>query len=217
MSWVAIGVAGAAVVGTVVGGTLQAGAAKDAANTQAAASDRASQLQREMFQQARADLEPYRQAGYGVLPRLQELAQTPLAYDPYTPQPAYQPQPAYTGPTLEELRADPGYAFRVSEGQKALERSAAGKGLLLSGGQLKDLTRFGQGMGAQEYGAAYGRGYARNQDIYQRAYQQNADVYGRNLEAYQTNYNRLLDRLGWQPTERVYTKLLMPRGAVWDS
>lgn len=54
-------------------------------------------------------------------------------------------------------QVDPGYAFRLAEGQKALERSAAAKGMSLSGAQLKALTAYGQGMGSQEYGAAYGR------------------------------------------------------------
>lgn len=52
---------------------------------------------------------------------------------------------------------DPGYAFRLSEGQKALERSGAARGMTLSGAQQKALLSYGQGMGSQEYGAAYGR------------------------------------------------------------
>jgi hypothetical protein len=52
---------------------------------------------------------------------------------------------------------DPGYAFRLSEGQKALDRSAAARGGLISGGALKAATRYGQDMGSQEYGNAYNR------------------------------------------------------------
>lgn len=54
-------------------------------------------------------------------------------------------------------QADPGYAFRLAEGQKALERSASARGMTLSGAQQKALLGYGQGMGAQEYNAAYGR------------------------------------------------------------
>ena len=36
-------------------------------------------------------------------------------------------------PTLEDLQIDPGYAFRLTQGQKALEQSAAAKGGALSG------------------------------------------------------------------------------------
>ncbi len=54
-------------------------------------------------------------------------------------------------------QVDPGYAFRLAEGQKALERSASAKGMTLSGAQARALTAYGQGMGSQEYGNAYNR------------------------------------------------------------
>ena len=59
--------------------------------------------------------------------------------------------------SMDKFQADPGYAFRLAEGQKALERSGAAKGMSLSGAQQKALTAYGQGIGAQEYNAAYGR------------------------------------------------------------
>ena len=52
---------------------------------------------------------------------------------------------------------DPGFKFRMAEGQKALERSAAAKGTLLTGGTLKDLGQYSQGLASQEYANAYGR------------------------------------------------------------
>jgi hypothetical protein len=45
----------------------------------------------------------------------------------------------------------------LSEGQKALERSAAARGGLISGGALKAATRYGQDMGSQEYQNAFNR------------------------------------------------------------
>jgi len=59
--------------------------------------------------------------------------------------------------SMNDFEQDPGYAFRVSEGQKALERSAAARGTSLGGAQQKALTRYGQDMGSQEYSAAYNR------------------------------------------------------------
>lgn len=56
-----------------------------------------------------------------------------------------------------DFQTDPGYAFRLSEGQKALDRSAAARGGLISGGALKAATRFGQDMGSQEYQNAFNR------------------------------------------------------------
>jgi hypothetical protein len=57
----------------------------------------------------------------------------------------------------EQFQQDPGYAFRQAEGMKALERSAAARGGLLSGGTLKGIQRFGQDLASQEYGNAFNR------------------------------------------------------------
>ena len=131
-------VAGAIAVSSVVG----ASTAKSAAKTQAGAADRASDLQREMFEQTREDQAPYRQAGYNALAELQRTAgNVPGAFK--------------FG--AGDYQADPGYAFRLSEGQKALDRQAAARGGLISGGALKAAQRYGQEMGSQEFGNAYNR------------------------------------------------------------
>lgn len=56
-----------------------------------------------------------------------------------------------------DFEADPGYQFRQDEGMKALERSAAARGLLASGSTLKGIQRFGQGLASQEYTNAFNR------------------------------------------------------------
>ena len=58
---------------------------------------------------------------------------------------------------MKDYEADPGYAFRQSEGMKALERSAAARGGLLSGGTMKGIQRFGQELASQEYQNAFNR------------------------------------------------------------
>lgn len=55
------------------------------------------------------------------------------------------------------FQADPGYQFRLAEGQKALDRSAASKGMLLSGAQIKATDDYNQDMASQEYQNAYNR------------------------------------------------------------
>jgi len=50
------------------------------------------------------------------------------------------------------FRATPGYQFRVNEGQRALESSAAARGGLYSGRTMEDLTEFGQNIASREYG-----------------------------------------------------------------
>lgn len=66
--------------------------------------------------------------------------------------------------STEDFQVDPGYAFRMAEGTKALERSAAARGRVLGGAQLKALARYGQGLGSQEYQNAFERFRAENAD-----------------------------------------------------
>lgn len=63
-------------------------------------------------------------------------------------------------PTVEELQFDPGYQMRFDEGMRALERSAAARGGLLSGPMLRGVTRYGQEMKSQEYQNAMARAMA---------------------------------------------------------
>jgi hypothetical protein len=134
----AIGTA-AAILGSAALGAV---ASRSAAKTQAGAADRAADVQRSQFEQTREDQAPYRQAGYNALAELQRTAgNVPAAFKfgDY------------------EFKADPSYGFRLAEGQKALERQAAARGGLISGGALKAATRFGQEMGSLEFGNAYNR------------------------------------------------------------
>jgi hypothetical protein len=160
-------VAGAIAVSSVVGASTarsaaktQAGAAERAAETQKQVADQQVALQREMFEKTREDQAPYRTAGYNALAEMQRTAgNVPGAFK--------------FG--AGDYQADPGYAFRLAEGQKALDRQAAARGGLISGGALKAAQRFGQEMGSQEFGNAYNRaltGYntevARENQLYNR-------------------------------------------------
>ena len=128
------GVATAIAVSAVVGSQ----ASKSAAKTQADAANRASQLSNDQFQQTRQDQMPWLQAGERALNKLEGA----VDYTPFG---------------MSQFQADPGYAFRLSEGQKALDRSAAARGGLISGSALKAATRYGQDMGSQEYTNAFNR------------------------------------------------------------
>jgi hypothetical protein len=56
-----------------------------------------------------------------------------------------------------DFQQDPGYQFRLAEGAKALQRSAAAKGGLFSGGTLKDLTNYNQNFASNEFQNSYNR------------------------------------------------------------
>ena len=58
---------------------------------------------------------------------------------------------------MDFITSSPDYQFRLAEGQRALERSAAAKGARVSGGLLRDLTSFGQGQAASAYEAEINR------------------------------------------------------------
>ena len=49
------------------------------------------------------------------------------------------------------------YKFRFNQGQQAVERSAAARGMLNSGNTLAELARYGQGMASDEYGREFDR------------------------------------------------------------
>ncbi|MDH2239067.1 hypothetical protein N5K27_22420 [Pigmentiphaga sp. GD03639] len=136
---------------SIVGGLMGSDAAESAADTQAAAADRASQVQWDMFQQNREDLAPWRQAGGAAVNRLAQLlgiGGNAAASDYGNLLRSF---------TMADYEADPGYQFRLDEGRRGLEMSAAARGGLLSGRALKDLTAYGQGMASQEYQGAYNR------------------------------------------------------------
>lgn len=128
----------------------QAEATTNAANISAGASAAATALQREMWQAQQAQQQPWLQSGAGAVNRLAAgLAQGGEFATPFS---------------QTNWMQDPGYAFRLSEGQKALDRSAAARGGLQSGAALKAATRYGQDMGSQEYQNAFNRYYnERNQ------------------------------------------------------
>ena len=134
----AIGTA-TAIIGSAL---LGAAASRSASKTQAGAAQQAADVQRTQFEQTREDQAPYRAAGYNALAEMQRTAgNVPGAFK--------------FG--AGDYQADPGYAFRLAEGQKALDRQAAARGGLISGGALKAAQRYGQDMGSQEYQSAYNR------------------------------------------------------------
>ena len=67
---------------------------------------------------------------------------------PATAAPAAPTAPGVIGQGLEQT---PGFQFRLGEGLKALERSAAARGTLLTGGTLKGLERYAQDYASGEY------------------------------------------------------------------
>lgn len=56
-----------------------------------------------------------------------------------------------------DLENDPGYQFQLAQGQKALNASAAARGALVSGGALKAMSNYNQGLAGTSFQNAYNR------------------------------------------------------------
>jgi len=123
---------------TLGAGYMGSKAAENAADTQARATQAAQDAQERMFNKQLELQEPWRKAGETALNKLIPLSD-------------------YTKFGMEQYQADPGYAFRLSEGMKALDRTAAARGGLLSGATLKGAQRYGQDLASQEYQNAFNR------------------------------------------------------------
>jgi hypothetical protein len=131
MTWVATAIVGSALIGGY--------ASSRASNTQAQAAQQGIDAQERMFNRQVELQEPFRKAGEEALNKLIPLASNYKTFG------------------TDQFQADPGYAFRLSEGMKSLDRTAAARGGLLSGATLKGAQRYGQDLASQEYQNAFNR------------------------------------------------------------
>ena len=168
------------VSGAIIGSSaLGAFASKSAGDSQAAAADRAAALQKEQFDITNEQQRPWREAGGRALTKLEGLAD-------------------YQKFGMDQFTQDPGYAFRLKQGQKSLDASAAARGGLISGNALKAATSFGQDMGSQEYQNAFNRYQTERQATLSpymtlAGYGQNANTLSANAGAnYATNAGNLM-------------------------
>ena len=143
MSWVAAAIVTSSVIGS--------NAAKQAANTQANAANQAAQLQQEQFNLTNEQQKPYREAGYSALSDIGSMK--PYLTQQYTPEDFAQ-------------GIDPGYQFRLQQGQEATNRMANMGGGLISGNALKGQEDYTQGLASQEYGNAFNRFQTQRSNIY---------------------------------------------------
>jgi hypothetical protein len=157
--------------GSLLGGLLGSGSAQSAANTQAQSAQNALDFQKQQFATTQAQGAPYRGAGYNALNTLGGLGSgTYQMYDA-------QGNPTGTGTgtgylTKEYTPADfaqgidPGYQFRLQQGQEATNRMANMGGGLISGNALKGAEDYTQGLASQEYGNAFNRFQTNRGNIY---------------------------------------------------
>lgn len=147
-----LGVMGSALVGAA-GSAMAANAQKEAAESSADAQLESAQqnidFQKWLFEQNVELNQPWYDVGSSAIGQLWSDWQSG-AFDPST----------------FDFESDPGYQFRLREGLRGLDNSAASRGMLLSGAQARATQRYASDLASQEYGNAFNRWLAQQQNQY---------------------------------------------------
>jgi hypothetical protein len=130
-------IAGVAALG---GALISSNASQNAAGTEADAANRASDTQMNMYNLSRQDMQPWIESGRNALSTLnQQMPELTRSF------------------SMADFQNDPSYQFNLQQGQQAIERSAAARGGLNSGGTMKSLAQYSQGLASQDYNNAFNR------------------------------------------------------------
>jgi len=141
---------GAAILG---GALLSSQASKGAAQTQAGAAGQASDVQRQMFEQTQANLQPYMQEGQIGLNQINRM------------------MPQFTQPFgLQQFQESPAYQFNLEEGSKAINKAAAARGQYYNPATLQELGRYTQGTASNEFQNAFSNYQTNLGNIWNRMY-----------------------------------------------
>ncbi len=103
--------------------------------------------------------------------------------------PQWQPPPEFQAPTDITMQNDPGYQARAKLGEQAIQRSAAAKGTLLTGGTMRDLNQFSQDYASNEYGNVFNRGLTNYNTVYNARFNDWNTQHNKALQDYQQAYN----------------------------
>jgi len=182
------------VAAAVVGGLATAGSAaysanqaKKGAKAQVEAGDSASALesqsadkqlalQREIWEKQQADYKPYLEQGTYGINRLGDLMRNQTGTrrprnnanggQLNNPFDTYLASKGLAGGRFDT--SNPAYQFQLKQGQQALDRSAAARGMGASGAQMKAAQEYGQGLASQQYDKEYNRASGEFGDYYNR-------------------------------------------------
>lgn len=136
---------------TIGSSLLGANAAQNAAETQAQGARDAAAVNKQMFDITNEQQKPYREAGYSALSDIAGMK-------PYL-------QHQFNAQDFQE-NIDPGYAFRLAQGQQQAQRQANMAGGSIGGNALAGLQDYTQGQASQEYGNAFNRYQTQRSNIY---------------------------------------------------
>ncbi len=164
---------------TLLGAKMTSDASKSAANTQVNATNKATDLQNQQWQQTQANMKPYLDLGTSAIsPLLKAMGYnaTPNASGGYDFNGVDASNPLmqrFTAPTADQAAQTPGYQFTLQQGLKATQNSAAARGLGTSGAAMKGAATYATGLADSTYN----------------------DVYNRALNTFNTNYKSASDNV----------------------
>lgn len=152
--------------GSVIGGIFGSKGAKKAGNTVLDAGNAAAQRVTDATTAGQTSIAGATQSAQDIMKSA--YGDTRAAYSPYANAgqtgieqllaalgPGGSLSKQFAAPTADEAAATPGYQFQQSEGQKAALRAASAAGSLGSGGTLKALNNYSQGVASTYYQNAY--------------------------------------------------------------
>lgn len=123
--------------GSILGSVLGSRGSSKASKAQTNIAEAQQRLEDAQYQQSRADNMPWLTTGRQALNQLSAMTQPGFDY--------------------RQLEQDPGYQFRQQQGENALSRAMAARGMLNSGAAMKEAARFNQGLASDEFTNAYNR------------------------------------------------------------
>ncbi|HKP26535.1 MAG TPA: hypothetical protein VJV39_21885 [Dongiaceae bacterium] len=129
----------------VAAAAVTAGAGLIGSAMQSSAAGKAAAAAEAQWRQAREDLEPWRNTGANALTVASNIAG------------ANGPEAAQTA--MGDFYTSPGYQWRLDEGMRAVDASAAARGMLRSGATLKAEQAHAQGLASGEFENYYNRLY----------------------------------------------------------
>jgi hypothetical protein len=222
-----------AAAGALGGAALSSHAAGKAASEQSSAANYAADLQYKASQDAlafqekqwdtqQANLAPWLQSGKEGLSQLDYLLGVGSPNGSGSPSGKFgslmqaNPYSTFTAPTALTEKNDPGYQARLKLGTDALQRSAAARGSLLTGGTAQGLNQFAQDYASNEYGNVYNRAFNNNAFDYNSFNQNQANQYNRlaSLAGVGQQTAGQLGYLGNQASQNVSNNLLSTAGMM---
>ena len=167
----------------IIGAGLQHRASKKAASAQKEAAYEANQtardisaeqmdLYKQIYDEQKAQQAPYLQQGQAAIGKLGSLMGGTDPFESYLQKTGLQGGlDAYLkqkGVSNYGFLNSPQYQFLQKQGQQALDRSAAARGMGYSGAQMKAAQQFGQGLASQQYDKEYSRASDEFSNYYNR-------------------------------------------------